>query len=101
MANVHFEIREPKNEPNYTYSPGSIERKKLKAELKQLANKVIEIPAIINGKKIRTNNTADVAMPHVQSFYKRNYNTSPRLGSTFYGRAITVKCQANLFQFMI
>jgi len=64
MANAFSDIREPKNEPPYSYPPGSIERTKLKAELERLANTVIEIPAIINGKEVKTNNTMDVMMPH-------------------------------------
>ncbi|BBE30350.1 1-pyrroline-5-carboxylate dehydrogenase [Tepiditoga spiralis] len=54
----------PKNEPILGYLPGSKEKKELKEKLKELENKVIEIPAIIGGKEIKTGNTKDIFMPH-------------------------------------
>ncbi|HET6528926.1 MAG TPA: L-glutamate gamma-semialdehyde dehydrogenase [Balneolaceae bacterium] len=64
MANAFFEIREPENEPSYSYAPGSPERKKLKEELDRLSNQEIEIPAVIGGKEVKTGNLQEVVMPH-------------------------------------
>lgn len=64
MSNAYFNIKEPKNEPYLSYAPGTKERAELKAELKRLKSEVIEIPAIINGKEVKTGRTADVVMPH-------------------------------------
>jgi 1-pyrroline-5-carboxylate dehydrogenase len=64
MANAIFEIREPNNEPVYSYAPGTPEREKLQEELERLKSQEIEIPAIIGGKEIKTGKTTDVVIPH-------------------------------------
>jgi len=64
MSNAYFEIREPENEPIYSYAPGTPERKQLKDELEKLSSEAIEIPAIIGGKEVKTKNTADIVVPH-------------------------------------
>lgn len=64
MSNAYFNIQEPKNEPYFSYAPGTPERESLKKKLKELKSQVIEIPAIINGKEVRTSDTLDVTMPH-------------------------------------
>lgn len=64
MSNAYFNIQEPKNEPYFSYAPGTPQRESLKKRLKELKSEVIEIPAIINGKEIRTSDTLDVTMPH-------------------------------------
>jgi len=64
MNNAIFDFKEPKNEPIYTYLPGSAERELLLKELEKQGNQVIEIPLIIGGKEIFTGNTEDVVSPH-------------------------------------
>lgn len=64
MSNAYFKIQEPQNEPYHSYAPGTPERERLKKRLEELKSEVIEIPAIIGGKEVRTENTADVVMPH-------------------------------------
>ena len=65
MANAFFDIREPDNEPVYSYAPGTSEREALKKELdRQRSADPIEIPAIIGGKEVKTGRTADVVVPH-------------------------------------
>src|SRR5690554_6738448 len=64
MSNAYFKIQEPQNEPYHSFAPGTPERKSLKKRLGQLKSEVIEIPAIIGGKEVKTSNTADVVMPH-------------------------------------
>ncbi|MBK7132220.1 MAG: L-glutamate gamma-semialdehyde dehydrogenase [Bacteroidales bacterium] len=63
MNNAIYNFREPKNEPVFSYSPGSQERKFLEEELKLQMNQVIDIPLIIGGKEIRTGKTGKVVMP--------------------------------------
>jgi len=75
MSNAHFKIQEPVNEPYLQYSPGSSEREVLKEVLKEQKSTQIEIPAIINGKEVKTDRTADVVMPH---------NHSHKLGTVYY-----------------
>ncbi len=64
MSNAYFEIREPDNEPIYSYAPGTPERKKLQDELEKLSSDTVEIPAIIGGEEVTTGNTVDVVVPH-------------------------------------
>ena len=54
----------PKNEPVLSYAPGSKEKKELKAKLRELAGKQIEIPCVINGRNVRTKKTGRCVMPH-------------------------------------
>ena len=64
MSNAYFNIQEPKNEPYFSFAPGTPQRESLKKRLNELKSQVIEIPAIINGKEVRTSDTLDVSMPH-------------------------------------
>jgi 1-pyrroline-5-carboxylate dehydrogenase len=63
MNNAIYNFGEPKNEPVYSYKPGSPERTKLEEELNYQINEVIDIPLIIGGKEIRTGQIRDVVMP--------------------------------------
>lgn len=63
MNNAIYSFREPKNEPVYTYSPGSRERELLEQELKRQFSEVIDIPLIIGGKEVRTGKIRKVVMP--------------------------------------
>ncbi len=67
MPNAYFNIQEPKNEPYFSYAPGTPQRESLKKRLKELRSETIEIPAIINGKEVKTGRTADVVIPHNHS----------------------------------
>ncbi len=64
MSNAYFKIEEPQNESYNTYAPGTPERERLKKKLKELKSKEIDIPAIINGKEVRGDQTEDCIMPH-------------------------------------
>lgn len=64
MPNAYFNIQQPKNESYNSYAPGTPERESLKKRLKELKSETIEIPAIINGKEVKTGRTADVVIPH-------------------------------------
>jgi len=63
MNNAIYNFREPKNEPVFSYSPGSPERRLIEAELEEQSKKVIDIPLIIGGKEIRTGKTGKVVKP--------------------------------------
>ena len=64
MNNAIYDFKEPKNEPIYSYLPGSIERELLQKELKKQAGQEIEIPLIIGGKEIFTGNIEKIVSPH-------------------------------------
>ncbi|MBM75143.1 MAG: 1-pyrroline-5-carboxylate dehydrogenase [Proteobacteria bacterium] len=63
MTTGIFHTPDPKNEPVLSYNPGSAERLMLKKELDDRMNKVIEIPCVVNGKKIFTGRTIELTMP--------------------------------------
>ncbi len=54
----------PKNEPIYSYGPGSKEKAELKAKLRELSRKKIEIPCVIGGRNVRTGKTGLCVVPH-------------------------------------
>ena len=57
----------PVNEPVLGYLPGSKERTELKAELSRQSAQVVEIPCIINGVEVYTDNIVEQVMPHNHS----------------------------------
>ena len=54
----------PENEPILNYEVGSKERKDLEEEIEKQLSEIIEIPCIINGEEIYTNNTVTQVVPH-------------------------------------
>ncbi len=54
----------PVNEPVLSYAPGTPERDSLKAELARQLGTVVEIPAIVGGREVRSGRTHDVVAPH-------------------------------------
>ena len=64
MSNGIFSVPVPRNEPVLAYTPGSQERKTLRAQLDRMAGEVIEITPRIGGRRVTTGRTADAVMPH-------------------------------------
>jgi len=64
MADSIVNVPVPENEPVLNYAPGSPEKKALKAALKTLSAKSIEIPLIIGGEEVRTGNMGKCVVPH-------------------------------------
>ena len=54
----------PENEPILNYEVGSNERNELEKEIDNQLSQTIEIPCIINGEEIYTNNTVTQVVPH-------------------------------------
>lgn len=75
MNNIIFKFPKPENEPVMGYAPGSPERANIRKALDELYNTVTEIPIIIGGKEVRTNNMGEVVMPtenkHVLARYHK------------------------------
>ena len=67
MSNGIFSVPYPKNEPVLEYAPSSSERHSLKAELKRQSELVVDVPIIIGGNEIRTEEKRSVVMPHDHS----------------------------------
>ena len=55
---------QPINEPILNYEAGSKHKSDLKKEINKQLNEVLEIPCIVNGKEIYTNNTVTQVVPH-------------------------------------
>jgi 1-pyrroline-5-carboxylate dehydrogenase len=64
MSKGVFQVPEPINEPILSYSPGSPEKATLKAMISELRSKVSDIPMIIGGKEIRTEQRLEIRPPH-------------------------------------
>ena len=64
MVNGIFQPPTPHNEPVKGYLRGSSERAELEAELARQTAEVLEIPCIINGEEVWTNNVVEQVMPH-------------------------------------
>lgn len=59
-----YRLPEIKNEPVLSYTPGTRERETLKKTLAELNKGGLDIPMIIDGKEVRTNNTKEIRPPH-------------------------------------
>ena len=64
MSNAIYELPIAVNEPVLSYAPGSPEKAELKAMLKKLKAKKVNIPMYIGGKKIHTKNKVEMHPPH-------------------------------------
>jgi len=64
MSNAIFQVPVPKNEKVLTYKAGSPEKKAIKTALKALKSKEVEIPMVINGKKVKTKERIAIHPPH-------------------------------------
>lgn len=64
MPGTKFVIPKPENEPTLEYLPGSPERKELKTKLSEMKTRKIDIPLIIGGKEVRTDNLGESRIPH-------------------------------------
>lgn len=64
MANAFFTLPKAKNEPVLSYAPGSEEKKELKAALKELKSKQLDLPMHIGGNLVTTDDKVPVTPPH-------------------------------------
>jgi len=79
MSTGFYKIPEVLNEPVYTYAPGSPERVALKEEIRKMRSGLVDLPMIINGREVRTNEKVPIYPPHdidhLLGYYHRG-NTS-------------------------
>lgn len=74
MANAFFNVPKPVNEPVRAYAPGTPETESLKNTLKELKGKTIDIPMVIGGKEIFTDNKVSIHPPHEIKHKLGTYN---------------------------
>jgi 1-pyrroline-5-carboxylate dehydrogenase len=73
--NIKGKVPDPINEPILGYLPGSKEREALVKELeRQRTQGPIDIPLVIGGEKIQTDNKKKAVMPHNHSHVLGNYS---------------------------
>tara|TARA_B100000945_G_scaffold319602_1_gene327185 strand:+ start:951 stop:2561 length:1611 start_codon:yes stop_codon:yes gene_type:complete len=62
------------NEPIKEYLPGSDEKKSIKNQLEKMSSECIDIPIIIGGQEIRTNDLGECVMPHNHKHVLAHYH---------------------------
>ena len=62
------------NEPVKNYAPGSPERASLKKEIERLRSQVMDIPMVIGGKEVRTDNRTEIHPPHDRKHLLGHYH---------------------------
>lgn len=74
MNNAYFHFPMPENEPVKDYAPGSPERLALKEELTVLKNRNTNIPMVINGEDVFTEEKVNIHPPHELSHTLGQYS---------------------------
>ena len=69
-----FKVPAPVNEPVKSYAPGAPERKEIKEKLADLMKQEVEIPIIINGRRITTGDLGECRAPHKCSLKLGTYH---------------------------
>lgn len=64
MSDAFFQLPKAKNEPVWSYAPGSPEKAALKATIAEMKGQVIEIPQTLGGKKILEGEKIAIHPPH-------------------------------------
>ena len=82
MSRIPIYVPQAKNEKVRTYAPGSPEKASIKKALKEAYSRQVEIPMIIGGKEIKTDNKVPIYPPH---------DISNLLGHYYQGDASHVK----------
>jgi 1-pyrroline-5-carboxylate dehydrogenase len=73
MANAYFQLPKAINEPVLSYAPGSPERAELKRTIAELKSKQVDIPMVIGGKPVKSDNKAVIHPPHELSHTLGHY----------------------------
>jgi len=74
MPTGFFNVPIPVNERVRNYAPGTRERADLKDEIERLRSQVLDIPMIIGGKEIRTDNRIPIHPPHERKHLLGHYH---------------------------
>ena len=64
MGKGFYEVPIAVNEPILSYAPGTPERDRVLKTYKKMYNETVEVPLYINGKDIKTGDTATMSPPH-------------------------------------
>ncbi len=69
-----FKVPEPVNERVRDYAPGTRERADLQEEIDRLRSQVMDIPMVIGGKEVRTDNKVSIHPPHERKHLLGHYH---------------------------
>jgi len=69
-----FKVPEPINERIRDYAPGTRERADLQAEIERLRSQELDIPMVIGGKEVRTDNKVSIHPPHDHKYVLGHYH---------------------------
>jgi 1-pyrroline-5-carboxylate dehydrogenase len=64
----------PNNEPILSYAPGTPERSKLKQRIEELYANAVDIPALIDGREVRTGNVVELVAPQDRKHVLARYH---------------------------
>lgn len=64
MATGFFKVPKAVNEPVLSYAPGSKERESLKKAIEEARSEQVDVPMIIDGKEVRSDNKVPMYPPH-------------------------------------
>lgn len=78
MAHGFFKVPVAFNEPVRSYAPGSQERKNVLEMYKKMYNSTVEVPMYINGKEVKTGDTATMSPPHDHQHILGTYHKASR-----------------------
>lgn len=68
MGKGFFNVPIAVNEPVKSYAPGTPEREEVLKTYREMYNSTVEVPLYINGKEIKTGNTATMSPPHEHQY---------------------------------
>ena len=63
-----FTVPKAYNEPVYAYEPGSPRRESIKAMLSKMKSEQVEVPMVIGGKRVKSDNRTEINPPHDHQF---------------------------------
>lgn len=91
MTNSIPNVPTPLNEPVRAYAPGSAEKSRLKARLAELYGQQVEIPLVIDGKRVTTGDLGDCRCPHEHGHLLGRYH---KANAALVARAVGASQQA-------
>lgn len=92
MITANPRVPAPVNEPIKSYAPGLPERAELKAALQKVGSEVVDIPALIGGRELRSEKTFEVRSPFKHSqVLATGHHTSPQWTESAITSAMKVK----------
>src|SRR5690554_4454913 len=78
MGNGFFKVPIAVNEPIKSYAPGSPEREEVLETYREMYKAKTEVPLFINGKEVKTKETATMSPPHDHKHVLGNYHKATK-----------------------